>query len=112
MRTPHRPLRLLTGAALVAALLMPVLRARAVTADQFADATAPVDDPRTPGPDLYAGRDYGLVPDMPDPVTMDVVVAPTPLPEPAPAAFPRLPVPARAVERPRGAATARGPPAS
>lgn len=102
--------RAFTGAALAVALLMPTLRARAVMADQMADASAPVDNPKTPGPDVFAGRNFDLVPDMPDPVAMDVATSPRSLPAPAPISSVTSISSMRAAERRAEVSTARGPP--
>ncbi len=110
MTTPRRTVRAAVGAALALALLMPALRARAVMADQFADATSPVDNPKTPGPDLYAGRNFDLIPDMPDPVAMVAVSEPEPLPEPLPSSVSSSVEPARAACPAPRDTPARGPP--
>ena len=56
MKSPRA--RRLLGAAMVAVLLSPVAWTRQICEDDWADETSPVDDPRTPAPDLYANKRF------------------------------------------------------
>ena len=101
------------AACFVAALLAPVLWTAQTWADDWADLTAPTDNPETPGPDLYSNKRYeDDVQTMPDPVPMRLA----PLVEalPLPASGETAPyLPAAPAERPVLCSSAcRGPPRS
>jgi hypothetical protein len=104
------------AAFLLAALLAPVLGAGAVLAgdlrDMGAGNTGLADDPETPGPDLYAPREWGAdIPDMPSLVVLDAPAAETlsETPRPAGTLSPAARDLAPQAPRPRDI-SARGPP--
>lgn len=105
------------AALLVAALLAPVLGAGAVLADDLRDLAAGntglADNPDTPGPDLYAPRDWGAdIPVMPPLLVLDApadaVLLEAPRPVAAVAAADRDLAPCAPTPR---VIAARGPPA-
>jgi hypothetical protein len=61
-------------ALLLCALFTPVLGAGAELADDLADLASPTDDPKTPCPDLYGGRNLDI-PDMPELVAMALPIS-------------------------------------
>ncbi len=73
--TRPRPPRKLLVALLLGALLAPLPFTKATWADDWADETAPTDNPRTPGPDLYPNKriEDGVV-SMPDLIQTSVAL--------------------------------------
>ncbi len=73
--TRVRPPRKLLVALVLGALLAPLPYTRATWADDWADETAPTDNPRTPGPDVYPNKRFedGVV-SMPDLIQTSVAL--------------------------------------